>query len=50
MIALPTTSGIYLYSHSADMRKGFSGLTGIVRNGFSKMPNDGSLFSVHQPP
>lgn len=26
MIALPTTSGIYLYSKPADMRKGFSGL------------------------
>ena len=44
MIALPTTSGIYLYSRPADMRKGFSGLAGIVRNELGKTPNDGSLF------
>lgn len=44
MIALPTTSGIYLYSQPADMRKGFSGLAGIVRNELGKTPNDGSLF------
>jgi len=44
MISLPTTSGIYLYSHPADMRKGFSGLAGIVRDELGKTPNDGSLF------
>jgi transposase len=44
VIALPTTSGIYLYSQPADMRKGFSGLAGIVRNELGKTPNDGSLF------
>ena len=44
MIALPTNSGIYLYSQPADMRKGFSGLAGIVRNELGRTPNDGSLF------
>ena len=44
MIALPTNSGIFLYSQPADMRKGFSGLAGIVRNELGKAPNDGSLF------
>ena len=44
MIALPTTSGIYLYSQPTDMRKGFSGLAGIVRDELGKAPNDGSLF------
>jgi transposase len=44
MIALPTTSGIFLYSKPTDMRKSFSGLAGIVRNELGKTPNDGSLF------
>lgn len=44
MISLPTTNGIYLYSQPADMRKGFSGLSGIIRNELGKTPNDGSLF------
>uniref|UniRef100_UPI0015FF4D22 IS66 family insertion sequence element accessory protein TnpB n=1 Tax=Stieleria mannarensis TaxID=2755585 RepID=UPI0015FF4D22 len=44
MIALPTTSGIYLYSEPTDMRKGFSGLAGIIRGELGKAPNDGSLF------
>ena len=44
MIALPINSGIYLYSKPADMRKGFSGLAGIVRDELGKTPNNGSLF------
>ena len=44
MIALPTNSGIFLYSKPTDMRKSFSGLAGIVRNELGKQPNDGSLF------
>jgi transposase len=44
MIALPTNSGIFLYSKPTDMRKSFSGLAGIVRNELGKTPNDGSLF------
>jgi hypothetical protein len=31
MTSLPTTGGIFLYSQPTDMRKGFSGLAGIIR-------------------
>ena len=44
MISLPTNAAIFLYSKPTDMRKGFSGLAGIVRNELGKAPNDGSLF------
>lgn len=44
MISLPTNAGIFLYSKPADMRKGFSGLAGIVRNELQRAPNDGGLF------
>jgi transposase len=44
MTSLPTNGGIYLYSQPTDMRKGFSGLAGIIRNELGKVPNDGSLF------
>ena len=44
MIALPTNNDIFLYSKPTDMRKGFSGLSGIVRSELQRKPNDGSLF------
>ena len=39
----PTTS-IFLYTEPTDMRKGFDGLSGIVREYFHVDPTDGSLF------
>ena len=44
MIALPTHTDIFLYSHPTDMRKSFCGLAGIVRNELGREPADGSLF------
>ena len=44
MIALPTNTDIFLYSHPTDMRKSFCGLAGIVRNELGREPADGSLF------
>jgi len=43
---LNTDSGtkIYAYTKPADMRKGFNGLSGIIRSEFQADPTDGSLF------
>lgn len=43
---LSFTSGmkIFVYTQAADMRKGFNGLSGIVRSEFQADPADGSLF------
>ena len=35
---------IFLYAHATDMRKGFDGLSGIVRQEFEADPLDGSVF------
>ncbi len=35
---------IYAYTRPTDMRKGFNGLSGIVREDFQADPTDGSLF------
>jgi transposase len=35
---------IYAYTRPTDMRKGFNGLSGIVRSEFQSDPTDGSLF------
>jgi transposase len=35
---------IFAYTGVADMRKGFNGLSGIVREEFQSDPTDGSLF------
>ena len=41
----PTTDlKIYVYTGVTDMRKGFNGLSGIVRQEFDADPTDGSLF------
>lgn len=34
----------YLYAHTTDMRKGFQGLSGIVRNELERDPADGSVY------
>lgn len=43
MLNLSSAVSIYLYTQPADMRKGFDGLGGIVRQ-FDSDPLDGSLF------
>jgi transposase len=44
MITLPTSGEILLYREPTDMRKGFDGLSGIVRDQLGREPTDGSLF------
>lgn len=43
-MSIPSTVSIFLYSEPTDMRKGFDGLSGIVRSEFAADPLDGSLF------
>jgi transposase len=44
MLSVPPTMRIFLYTKPTDMRKGFDGLSGIVRSEFEADPLDGSLF------
>lgn len=44
MLSLPNQTKIYLHTGVTDMRKGFSGLSAIVREQFDSDPTDGSLF------
>ena len=44
MLSIPSTVSIFLYTEPTDMRKGFDGLSAIVRSEFSADPLDGSLF------
>ena len=44
MIVVPFSASIYLCTVATDMRKGFDGLSGIIRTDFGREPNDGSLF------
>jgi transposase len=44
MLSIPPTVPIFLYTPPADLRKGFDGLSGLVRREFSADPLDGSLF------
>ena len=44
MLNIPSTVSIFLHTRPTDMRKGFDGLSGIVRDQFSADPTDGSLF------
>ena len=44
MLNLTNETRIFAYTGIADMRKGFNGLSGIVREEFQSDPTDGSLF------
>ena len=44
MLSLPPTVPIFLYTEPTDMRKGFDGLSGIVRSELATDPLDDSLF------
>ena len=44
MIALDRHTRIYAYTKPTDMRKGFDGLSGLVRSELGADPTDGSLF------
>jgi transposase len=44
MLNIASHARIYAYTKPADMRKGFNGLSGIIRSEFQFDPTDGSLF------
>jgi len=44
MLSLASGVKIFVYTQATDMRKGFNGLSGIVRSEFQSDPTDGSLF------
>jgi transposase len=44
MLNLASHTRIYAYTQPTDMRKGFNGLSGIIRSEFHADPTDGSLF------
>jgi len=44
MLNIPSTRPIFLHTRPTDMRKGFDGLSGLVRQEFGADPLDGSLF------
>ena len=44
MLSLASGLKIFVYTPVTDMRKGFDGLSGIVRSEFQSDPTDGSLF------
>jgi transposase len=44
MLNLGKHTKIFAYTKPADMRKGFNGLSGIIRSEFHDDPTDGSLF------
>ena len=43
MLNFPS-GNIYIYTRPTDMRKGFDGLSGIIRSELQSDPTDGSLF------
>jgi transposase len=44
MLSVTPAAAIYVYTRPTDMRKGFDGLCGIVRQELGADPLDGSLF------
>jgi transposase len=44
MLNIANDIEIYAYTQPADMRKGFNGLSGIIRSEFQSDPTDGSWF------
>ena len=44
MLTVATTTRIFAFLPPTDMRKGFSGLSAIIREEFQADPTDGSLF------
>lgn len=44
MLHVPASVAIYVHTRPVDLRKGFDGLSGLVRAEFQADPLDGSLF------
>ena len=44
MLNVSATARIFVHTEATDMRKGFQGLSAIIRDQFQSDPTDGSLF------
>jgi len=44
MFSLSSSNNYYLYNKVCDMRKGFNGLSGLVRNELEREPTSGDVF------
>jgi len=44
MVSFTPSMQYYLYAHNTDMRKGFRGLSGLVRNELERDPSDGGVY------
>ena len=44
MIGLPRTVRVWAYGRATDLRKGYNGLVGLVKEGFARDVLDGELF------
>jgi len=44
MFSLNAHQSYYIYSEATDMRKGFNGLSGLVRNELQKNPMNGAVY------
>lgn len=44
MLSVSSSSRYFLYRHQSDMRKGFDGLSGLVRDGMKQDPLSGDIF------
>lgn len=44
MISFTPSMKYFLYAQTTDMRKGFRGLSGLVRNELERDPTDGSVY------
>lgn len=44
MLALPPGARLYFYTGACDMRKGASGLSGLIRAHLDRDPTDGSIY------
>lgn len=44
LLSLSSSCRYFLFHHQTDMRKGFDGLSGLVREGLSKNPLSGDIF------
>jgi len=44
LLALPANARLYFYTEPCDMRKGYAGLSGVVRTAIDRDPADGSIY------
>ena len=44
MLSLPVNAKLYFYTGACDMRRGYNGLSGLVRSVLGRDPADGSIY------